>query len=117
MSVCGCVDWKTDLNTSGYGECGKVIFGNSESGGIVCGDTQVVPGGRFQVEHYVVVVGLNVVRDLIPFQLIAERTSQISIVNEISSCMPEDQIPFLALNNKVGHGATSIFPGLEVQRH
>lgn len=78
MSVCGCVDWKTDLNTSGHGECGKVIFGNSESSRVVGGDTQVVPGGRFQVEHYVVVVGLHIVRDLIPFQLIAKRRRQIS---------------------------------------
>lgn len=35
VSGCGCIDWKTDLNTSGYGECGKVIFGDSESGRVV----------------------------------------------------------------------------------
>lgn len=64
---------KQIVNTSGYGERGKIVFGNSETRRVVGGDAQIVPCGGLQIEYNVVVVGLNIIWDLVPFQLIARK--------------------------------------------
>lgn len=85
------------------------------------GDAQIVPGGGLQIEYDVVVVGLHIVGDLIPFKLITasrkrETNSALTLCAlEGNLCALSRQLPFLALYDEVGHGAAAIFPGLEVQ--
>lgn len=102
------------INTSGNGQGGKVVFGHSEASRVVGSDAEVVPGGGFQVQNHVVVIGLHVVRNLVPLNLIA---AEVNNLRSNSYAWLKCDLPLLALHHKVRHGASSIFPGLEVQGH
>jgi len=80
----------------------------------VGGDAEIVPGGGFQVQNHVIVVRLHIVGDLVPFDLI---TTKVKNLRQSSKVFLKYVLPFLALYHKVRHGATTIFPGLEVQRY
>lgn len=56
--------------TSVDGQCSEFVLGNSESGVVMSGYSEHVPGCGFEIENDEVASGLDIVRDLIPFNLI-----------------------------------------------
>lgn len=73
---------KQKINTSSHSQSGKIIFGNRETGRIVSGNTQIVPGSRFQIQNNVVIIGFDIIRYLIPFGLFAEREIPVEVIKK-----------------------------------
>lgn len=66
-------------HTSGYGECSKIVFGNSESCTVVSCNANDVPGSWFQIEDDKVAAWFDVVRHLIPFVVVPKREMEWKI--------------------------------------
>lgn len=56
--------------TSGQRQCRELVFSYGEASAVVRSDSQIVPGGRLQIQYDKVTTGFNVVRDLVPLGLI-----------------------------------------------
>lgn len=63
--------------TSGHGQRGELVLGNGKSGTVVRCDADQIPGGGVQVEHDKVAARLDVVRHLIPVNVISAQANQV----------------------------------------
>lgn len=104
--------------TSCNGQRRELVFDHSESSTVVRGDPQIVPSGRFQVQHYEITAGFDVVRNLVPLRLVPAHIKDTRLSpSTFYSSLPSSHSPFLVLHHEMRHSATTVHPGWQTQRH